>query len=298
MSTFTHGCLGNFKQIMALLFLTLGASHAEAASSACRMLHPSDELIEWECFALKSTDSVEALFGEDWEALLRFNRIDRRHVVRKGTELKVPFDMATIRKLTVMPEFYEPAREEPKFILVNLAEQFLGAYEMGKLVFSFPATSGAPGHGTPKNSPKNEHFLITTAHMKHTSSKYNWGETERPAPMPYALLFYVTTEGAVWFHGRDMPGRPASHGCVGLYDESMQRQYYGYPKEPQLLDAPKLYAWALGPENADKRYLSLPPDQRIKVTIMGEPPKRLTDKPFKALLESLAKRYEDKLKAP
>ena len=26
-----------------------------------------------------------------------------------------------------------------------------------------------------------------------------------------------------WIHGRDMPGYPASHGCIGLYDESMQK---------------------------------------------------------------------------
>ena len=29
-----------------------------------------------------------------------------------------------------------------------------------------------------------------------------------------------------WIHGRDVPGFPASHGCVGLYDEQMQFDYY------------------------------------------------------------------------
>ena len=43
-----------------------------------------------------------------------------------------------------------------------------------------------------------------------------------------------------------LPGRPASHGCVGLFDEQMQRRVYGVPDKPLLDDARKLYAWTIG----------------------------------------------------
>ncbi len=49
-----------------------------------------------------------------------------------------------------------------------------------------------------------------------------------------------------WIHARDLPGRPASHGCVGVFDEAMQHRVYGVPDKPVLDDAKKLYAWTIG----------------------------------------------------
>ena len=44
--------------------------------------------------------------------------------------------------------------------------------------------------------------------------------------MHYGLRFFidksVDTWPSYWIHGRDLPGYPASHGCIGLYDEEMQ----------------------------------------------------------------------------
>ena len=58
--------------------------------------------------------------------------------------------------------------------------------------------------------------------------------TDRPYPMNYALRFYVNRTGmSYWIHGRDLPGYPASHGCIGLYDEPMQKEQYGIPKDPK-----------------------------------------------------------------
>ncbi len=41
------------------------------------------------------------------------------------------------------------------------------------------------------------------------AKKGNWKGSRRPA---------------FWIHGCDLPGYPASHGCVGLYDEEMQKK--------------------------------------------------------------------------
>jgi hypothetical protein len=65
--------------------------------------------------------------------------------------------------------------------------------------------------------------------------------------MHYGLRFLTTRSGVTyWIHGRDMPGYPASHGCIGLYDEEMQREVYRSPKDPRLDDARRLYEWAIG----------------------------------------------------
>jgi hypothetical protein len=73
--------------------------------------------------------------------VLRFNRIDRRHVYR-GLYLRVPTNLDDIKDFTPMPATYPPAEKEAKYILIDLSEQFLGAYEFGLLVFSAPVATG------------------------------------------------------------------------------------------------------------------------------------------------------------
>ena len=96
--------------------------------------------------------------------------------------------------------------------------------------------------------------------------------------MNYALRFHVNREGvSYWIHGRDMPGYPASHGCIGLYDESMQKEQYGIPKEPELNDAQKLFVWVLGSEPDDNRVIPLLRGPRVH--IIGQAPARMAHKP-------------------
>ncbi len=62
---------------------------------------------------------------------------------------------------------------------------------------------------------------------------------------------------------------PTLRGCVGLYDEAMQKKYYGVPKDPVLKDAKSLYEWAAG-QTADDVF-SLHTDGP-QVLIIGETP--------------------------
>ena len=90
--------------------------------------------------------------------------------------------------------------------------------------------------------------------------------------MNHALRFHVNRAGvSYWIHGRDLPGYPASHGCVGLYDESMQQEQYGIPKDPEANDAKKLFEWVLGGAPEDDRVIPLPNGPRLQ--IIGEAPK-------------------------
>src|SRR4030042_1896478 len=99
----------------------------------------------------------------------------------------VPKRLDDIKDFTPMPRYYQPSESEPKFIVVNLSEQFLGAYEYGHLVFSAPIATGEKGHETP-----NGEFRITAFNSKHKSSLYFIEKTEIPYPMNYGLRFYTT----------------------------------------------------------------------------------------------------------
>lgn len=207
----------------------------------CLISHPSDTAIAWECRTLKWGDSPLKLFGNRWREVLRFNRIDQRHF-KAGVSLKVPLDLTALTDFSPLPREYPEARGEGKLILVDLAEQFLGAYEYGELRFAFPITTGHQDNPTPTGD-----FRITAYDREHQSSLYDIENTAIPYPMHYALRFFISPEQvAFWIHGRDIPGFPASHGCIGLYDEEMQLRYYKSPSKPVMQDATTLYLWAIG----------------------------------------------------
>ncbi len=236
-------------------------------SNLCRIHYPSDAQVNWKCYRIRPGETLEGLFGEAWQDVARFNRIDRRHV-RPGLRVKAPLDVAEVKDFTAMAQEYPAAASEAKFILVDLSEQFLGGYEFGRLVFSTPITSG--NRGKHLQTPTGR-FRITAYHRQHTSSLYPIEGTDIPYPMHYALMFHVNSNGvAFWIHGRDVPGYPASHGCIGLYDEQMQKAYYGYPSEPILEDARILYEWVISPFPDVGRFRLLPDGPRV--LIVGKTP--------------------------
>jgi len=233
--------------------------------SPCKVKHLTDEKIEWECKRLKKKETFEGLFGDRWQDVVRFNRMDRRHIY-VGLPFKVPKNLEQIKDFNPMPQDYPDAENEEKFIFINLSEQFLGAYEYGKLVFSFPIAAGEEGHETPSGK-----FKITAVHSKHKSSLYKIEGRDIPYPMTYALRFYTTPKGVTyWIHGRDIPGYPASHGCIGLFDEVMQKRYYGFPKNPVLEDAKRLFEWVISPMKDDGKFHLI---DGPKVLIIGNAPR-------------------------
>ena len=247
------------------MMLTVLPSVSQAESSRkhqgpCEIRYPSDATLEWGCRTIQPGDSLETIFGEYWVEGARFNRIDRRHA-RPGLSIKVPKRLEDLAQFTPLPLVYLPGELEEKFILIDLTEQFLGAYEYGALRFALPIASGNGGNETPTGE-----FHLTAAHRAHHSCLYMIEGTARPYPMNHALRFYVNREGvSYWIHGRDLPGYPASHGCIGLYDETMQKEQYGTPEEPELNDAKRLFEWVLDGEVTDDRVIPLPQGPRIHI---------------------------------
>ena len=87
-------------------------------------------------------------------------------------------------------------------IVVSLPLQRIYVYRGGALIGLSTVSTGRPGHETPPGS-----FTILQKHREHYSSLYN------NAPMPF--MQRLTWDG-IALHAGQIPGRPASHGCVRL----------------------------------------------------------------------------------
>src|SRR6476620_5003611 len=87
-------------------------------------------------------------------------------------------------------------------IVVSLPDQRLYAYRHGVRIAVSTCSTGKAGHGTPTGV-----FSILQKDKHHRSSTYN------NAPMPN--MNRLTWSG-VALHAGDLPGYPASHGCVRL----------------------------------------------------------------------------------
>jgi hypothetical protein len=90
----------------------------------------------------------------------------------------------------------------PALVIVNLETQRLILFRNGVPVAASTVSSGTKGHETPTGV-----FNILQKRKEHYSSTYN------NAPMPN--MQRLTTRG-IALHAGNLPGYPASHGCVRL----------------------------------------------------------------------------------
>lgn len=159
---------------------------------------------------VRAARAVEAdvfthVFGPLARSVARFNRLDPRFAYA-GMRIRVP-ELADGAEYSPMPASYPPAAAHDRYILLALDRQFLGVYERGALVASYPISSGREGYKTPTGT-----FRVTRKDATHVSSRYP--EPTGGWPMPWALRFY---RSEYWMHGGELVGRPASHGCVRLF---------------------------------------------------------------------------------
>ena len=113
---------------------------------------------------------------------------------------------AAVEQATLSPgEFvWQPERSPAGEveIVVSIPLQRAYVYRGGTLIGVTTVSTGRPGHRTPTGK-----FDILEKHARHFSNKYN------NAPMPY--MQRLTWDG-IALHAGQIPGRPASHGCVRL----------------------------------------------------------------------------------
>ena len=94
------------------------------------------------------------------------------------------------------------APEGPTLLIVNVTTQRATLYRNGVPIGASTVSTGRPGYSTPTGV-----FTILQKHVEHYSSKCD------NAPMPYMqrLTWY-----GIALHGGQLPGYPASHGCIRL----------------------------------------------------------------------------------
>ena len=110
----------------------------------------------------------------------------------------------TVRKLHPGQFAWIPqlAPSGPLLLIVNLKTQRAIVYRNGVPIGASTISTGRPGYATPTGV-----FTILQKHLEHYSSKYD------NAPMPY--MQRLTWKG-IALHAGQLPGYPASHGCIRL----------------------------------------------------------------------------------
>jgi hypothetical protein len=110
----------------------------------------------------------------------------------------------TTRKLKPGEFVWEPERAPagPVLLIVSKPEQLAYVYRNGIRIARTTVSTGMPGHDTPVGV-----FNILEKEKKHTSTIY------KGASMPF--MERLTWTG-IAMHAGQLPGYPASHGCVRL----------------------------------------------------------------------------------
>ena len=96
----------------------------------------------------------------------------------------------------------EVAPHGPMLFIVNVETQRAVLFRNGIPIAATTVSTGRPGHATPTGV-----FTILQKQVEHHSSIYD------NAPMPY--MQRLTWQG-VALHAGNLPGYPASHGCIRL----------------------------------------------------------------------------------
>jgi hypothetical protein len=115
--------------------------------------------------------------------------------------------MAVVERLQPGEFLWVPeiAPRGPMLVVVNIATQRVVAYRNGVPIAVSTISTGREGHRTPTGV-----FTILQKAKWHRSSKYS------NAPMPFMqrLTWY-----GIALHAGNLPGYPASHGCIRLPSE-------------------------------------------------------------------------------
>ena len=139
--------------------------------------------------------------------------------------------VATVTRLKAGQYVWAPraAPEGPLLLIVNISAQRALLFRNGVPIGATTVSTGKPGHGTPTGI-----FTVLQKQVEHYSSKYD------SAPMPYMqrLTWY-----GVALHAGNLPGYPASHGCIrlpnGLCQAALRRNQRRHDRryQPRQSDA-------------------------------------------------------------
>jgi lipoprotein-anchoring transpeptidase ErfK/SrfK len=100
----------------------------------------------------------------------------------------------------------------PLLLIISIADQRISLYDDGALIARSSVSTGVRDHPTPLGV-----FSVISKSRWHRSSIYSG------APMPY--MQRITWSG-IALHAGDLPGYPASHGCIRLTNDFAIRLWH------------------------------------------------------------------------
>src|ERR1051325_7252991 len=113
----------------------------------------------------------------------------------------------------------------PLQIIISIADQRISLYENGALIARSSVSTGVERHPTPLGV-----FSVIGKQKWHRSNIYS------AAPMPY--MQRITWSG-IALHAGDLPGHPASHGCIRLTYDFAIRLWHLTKRGTRVIIAPE-----------------------------------------------------------
>jgi len=146
------------------------------------------------------------------DIILALNRVDRKNLKRKDS-LVVPDTILTNWKYySPFPLKVEDAFQIPKLIVVSQKVQAFAAYQLGNLILWGPTSTGKEETPTPNG------LFHTNWKAEETTSTFDDEWTLK-------WNFNLDNFEGVALHQYEMPGYPASHSCVRLYEKDAKWIY-------------------------------------------------------------------------
>jgi hypothetical protein len=119
----------------------------------------------------------------------------------------------------------QDASKGPLQIIISIADQRISLYENGTLIAQSSVSTGVERHPTPLGV-----FSVIGKKKWHRSNIYSG------APMPY--MQRITWSG-IALHAGDLPGYPASHGCIRLTHAFAIRLWHLTKRGTRVIIAPE-----------------------------------------------------------
>ncbi len=151
-------------------------------------------------------DELTKLVGdENLPIVLRINRIDI-HNIKKGMTVFIPdsFDNKSLTEF--MPGKIKNAENIKKLIVVYQRTQSIGFYENGVLVRSGPVSSGRKDNPTPSGI----YFTNWKGKLVNSTVDGSW---------IMKWNFNIDNENGIGIHQYALPGYPASHSCIRMFED-------------------------------------------------------------------------------
>jgi hypothetical protein len=198
--------------IIISLTFCLNSSYAAQAGSQKAAGNPAGYYVSYVKFTAvrshgRSTlNKLKKKYGDQGLfQIVSLNRVDLRHASRLDS-LAIPDSVGNFLHCSPFPRKISRLDSIPKIVMVSRRQQAFAAFEHGRLVKWGPVSTGRKEKPTPAGL-FSANFKMP---VKHSTFDDSW-------VMPF--YFNIDTKEGIALHQFDLPGYPASHGCVRLLKE-------------------------------------------------------------------------------